>query len=122
MVDPDVNHFTPRQPRRGRPCLSTTSRPTSISLRWQVNPSRIDDALKGGSTNDFAYQEMLHRVRGESDDTVRIRHLRRHLHLVAYAHSMGQSQLVAWILYQIICYSVAAVCPPGVMLLWPESP
>ncbi len=45
-----------------------------------MNPSRIDDALKGGSNNDFAYQEMLHRVRGESDDTVRIHHLQRHLH------------------------------------------
>ncbi len=36
-----------------------------------MNPDRIDDALKGGSTNDFAYQEVLQRVRGESDNTVR---------------------------------------------------
>ena len=36
-----------------------------------MNPGRIDDALKGGSTNDIAYQEMLQRVRGESDTSVR---------------------------------------------------
>ena len=51
----------------GSSAIRSGSKPIYVP---QVNPGRIDDALKGGSTNDFAYQEVLQRVRGESDTTV----------------------------------------------------